>query len=477
MRITINAINSQQNPYFAGKKVIITKEKVLELRKTAKSEKEVYQTLGISMATYYKWLKKLGISSKLENYNSELSKISQEKFEELLKNKTPIDAICKFFKITTTAYYNLIDKFGLREKYIVGAGRKAVTKEKLQKLVEIGMSSDDICKELNIGTDAYYDLLKQFDIKTHAKIERERVESITKIQLETLINQGKNYDEIVKELGVSKSSINMLIDKFHIKTLIKETRAKIFGVTKEHIEALLEAGKSADEICEELHIRKRSYDALLNKLGVSTKLKRCKENIASITKEKLQAMVDSGLPVAEISKRLKITKATFYQLLKRLNIRYNYKHHIGEKVVPKQKLQNVVKDWENKDELLEELGIAEGTFYVKAKISAVKTLLSDSMKKTREINKAEVQEYLNQGATPQEICELFDLTPSQYNILLRTYGLENHQKKLYQNADKATKEKLEEMIAKGMSKADMCRELNITSATLRKKFYKFNLKY
>ena len=132
-------------------------------------------------------------------------------------------------------------------------------------------------------------------------------------------------------------------------------------------------------------------------------------------------MVDSGLPVAEISKRLKITKATFYQLLKRLNIRYNYKHHIGEKVVPKQKLQNVVKDWENKDELLEELGIAEGTFYVKAKISAVKTLLSDSMKKTREINKAEVQQYLNQGATPQEICELFGLTPSQYHLLLRTY--------------------------------------------------------
>ena len=31
MRITINAINSQQNPFFAGKKVIITKEKVLEL--------------------------------------------------------------------------------------------------------------------------------------------------------------------------------------------------------------------------------------------------------------------------------------------------------------------------------------------------------------------------------------------------------------------------------------------------------------
>ena len=477
MRITFSTLNSLQNPSFAGKKVNITKEKILELRKNAKSEKEVYQALGVSTATYYKWLKKLGISSKLENYQKELSKIPQEKFEELLKNKTPMDAICKMFKITTTAYYNLIDKFGLREKYIVGASRKAVTKEKLQKLVEMGMSTDDICKELNIGTDAYYDLLKQFDIKTRAIIERERVESITKTQLETLINQGKSYDEIVKELGISRSSINMLIDKFHIKTLIKETRAKIFGVTKEHIEALLESGKSTDEICEELHIGKRSYDALLNKLGVSTKLKRCKENIASITKEQLQAMVDSGLTAAEISKRLKITKNMFYQLLKRLKIRYNYKHHIGEKVVPKQKLQNVVEDWENKDELLEDIGISEGTFYVKAKISAVKTLLSDSMKKTREINKAEVQEYLNQGATPQEICELFDLTPSQYNVLLRTYRLENNQKRFYQNADKITKEKLEAMIASGMSKADMCRELNITHQTLKIKFYKFNLKY
>ena len=47
MRITINAINSQQNPFFAGKKVIITKEKVLELRKTAKSEKKFIKHLAL----------------------------------------------------------------------------------------------------------------------------------------------------------------------------------------------------------------------------------------------------------------------------------------------------------------------------------------------------------------------------------------------------------------------------------------------
>ena len=107
--MNIGLQNTQSNPYFTGKKVVITKEQILELRKTAKSEKEVYQALGVSMATYYNWLKKLGITSKLQNYQNELSKISKDEFESLLKNKTPMEKICEIFKITTTAYYNLIN--------------------------------------------------------------------------------------------------------------------------------------------------------------------------------------------------------------------------------------------------------------------------------------------------------------------------------------------------------------------------------
>ena len=475
MRITINIINSQQNPNFVGKKVVITKEKVLELRKTAKSEKDVYQALGVSMATYYKWLKKLGISSKLENYNSELSKISQEKFEELLKNKTPIDAICKFFKITTTAYYNLIDKFGLREKYIVGANRKAVTKEKLQELVDKQVSIDDICKELNIGKSAYYDLVQKFDIQTRYKTNHQRVRGVKKEQLEALLNQGKNYDEIAEELEISKSSIDTLISKFHIKTSIRETKAIAGEITKERLEALIESGKSVAEICEELHIARRYYTGLLNKLGVTTKLKLSRENIDSITKEKLQEVVDSGLSVDEMLKRLKLSQSTFYQLLKRIDIRYDYKSHANEVFVPKHKLQNVVDNWENKDELIENLGIAEGTFYHKAKVAKVETQLSDSINRIKEIDKKEVQEYLDQGATPQEICELYNITPSLYHTLTQSFGMTSYAKKEYINADKVTKEVLQDMLEAGMSKTDICKKLNISFTTLKKKLYKFNL--
>ena len=247
--------------------------------------------------------------------------------------------------------------------------------------------------------------------------------------METLINQGKNYDEIAEELKISKSSIDTLINKFHIKTSIRETKAIAGEITKERLEALIESGKSVAEISEELHIARRYYTGLLNKLGITTKLKRSRENIDSITKEKLQELVDSGLTVDEILKRLKLSQSTFYQLLKRLDIRYDYKNHANEIFVPKHKLQNVVDNWKNKDELIENLGIAEGTFYHKSKVEKVETQLSDSINRIKEIDKKEVQEYLDQGATPQEICELYNITPSVYHTLVQSFGITSSAKK------------------------------------------------
>ena len=49
------------------------------------------------------------------------------------------------------------------------------------------------------------------------------------------------------------------------------------------------------------------------------------------------------------------------------------------------------------------------------------------------------------------------------------------QKKEYINADKATKEVLQDMLKAGMSKSDICKRLNITHTTLKKRLYKFDL--
>lgn len=475
--MNIGLQNTQSNPYFTGKKVVITKEQILELRKTAKSEKEVYQALGVSMATYYNWLKKLGITSKLQNYQNELSKISKDEFESLLKNKTPMEKICKIFKITTTAYYNLIDKFGFRTKYVVGATRKAVTKEKLQELVDKNLSIDEICSELNISKSAYYDLIKNFDINTTHRGYKKRVDAVSKEQLKSLLEQGKNYDEISEELQVSKSSIGMLILKFKLETKIGKTKAITSKIDKERLEALIAEDKSIAEICEELGIQKRLYASLLDKFGIVTKHRQSRKNMLAVTKEKLQELVDSNLPVSEMAKRLKISEGSFYYLLKYHDINYNYAHHSNEKFVPKHRLQQVSSEWENKDELLNDIGIVQGTFNRKANIARVETKFSKSIKTLSEINPKEVQEYLEQGATPKEICELFGISRTIYNRIIIKFSLTTVAKKENLNADKATKEKLQELINKGKTKPEICKELGISFSTLKKRLYKFGLDY
>lgn len=86
---SINVLTNNYNyPSFTGKRINITKEQILQLRALGKNEREIQKELGVSLKTYYNKLKKLGIPSRTEIFNNTISKISKEKFEDLLKKKS-----------------------------------------------------------------------------------------------------------------------------------------------------------------------------------------------------------------------------------------------------------------------------------------------------------------------------------------------------------------------------------------------------
>ena len=90
--------------------------------------------------------------------------------------------------------------------------------------------------------------------------------------------------------------------------------------------------------------------------------------------------------------------------------------------------------------------------------------------------KDEIQMYLDEGATPQEICEMYDIPPVMYHSLIRRYNLISEAKKKFDNAKTITKEQLEQMLKSGKSKAEISEELGISSRTLALKFDKFGIK-
>lgn len=461
---------------FKRKENNITKEEILKLRGEGKRETEIIKILNISTASYYRKLKLFNLPSKKETYNSKLEEISKEQFENFLRNKTPIEEVCKTLKITTTAYYNLMEKFGLRS-YILGANKKAVTKEQIQSLLDQNLSVMEISNRLNICKDAYFKLLNKFNIITKHKESIDRISQITKSDIENLISSGKTYPEISEILQISASTLHGLIIKFKIKTKLSQSRENIASITKEQIEDLINSGKKTEEICKELDIQPRTYTDLLTRFGIVTKLKQAKKNILNTNKEDIQALVDKGLTVEEIAKALNVTNAsTVYRLFKRYHIKYNYKHHSGEINIPKVELQKTVKEWESVQAVEDKLKISNTCFYEKAKQANVNTILGDSIQKINSLNPKEIQDYIDQGATKDEICELFGIPKRMYPSVIRRYNLTTREVKLHLNAKKITKDLLEERLLSGKSTMELCQEFGVSLNTLLKKMRKFGLK-
>ena len=475
MNIIIQNYQTQKNPYFCARKINITREQILSLRAQGKKEMEIPKLLGISLPTYYTKLKQLEIPNVIKEYKQKLANIPREEFERMLQEKVPIEDFCKKFNLTVNAYYNYIDRYGLRS-YIVGANRKAVTKEQLQELVDKKLSIDEICEQLNIGRYAYFDLLQKFNILTEYRGNKLNIQNITREQLLELINSGKTNSEISEQLGISQQTLQRLINAFHIKTKYLQSKSVISGITKEQLQELVNSGKSNSEICEELNIPMRTYTRLTSQFGIITKARQAKKNLSSIKKEELQQLVDEGLTREEICRKLKLSgDSTFYKLLKRLNIRYNYRHHANEINVPREDLQRVVDEWESAQDIQDKLKISDTSFYEKSKLVKVKTVLGDSIEKLKSLNIQEIQEMLDMGASPKEICEMYDLTPTLYNSLIRDYGLVSKLKRKYIDVQSITKEQLETLINAGKMTKDICKELNISINTYLKLLKKFKI--
>ena len=138
-----------------------------------------------------------------------------------------------------------------------------------------------------------------------------------------MIEGGKTYPKIAEILGISIATLKNLITKMKITTHKLQSKEANEKVTKERLEKLINSGKSIDEICKELNITVRSYSNLVNRFGIMTKIRQGKLNNSSITKEEMQNVVDEGLTVKEMCKKLKISRPIFYHLLRVLDINYN----------------------------------------------------------------------------------------------------------------------------------------------------------
>lgn len=292
--------------------------------------------------------------------------------------------------------------------------------------------------------------------------------SITKNQLISLLDAGKSLKEITRELQITDTTYLELLAKFGIKTKMQEAKDNISLITSEQLQRLVLSGKKVKEICEELNIQERTYSRLLDKFGIMSPRKAMKAHVATITADMLQNLVDEGFSPTEISEKLKIGVDMFYKLLKRLNINYNYQHHSNEVKISPQILAEMAESGKTTTEIASELGISGTTYHAKVKAANIKTVFRDSIDTIAAITKERIQELINKGLKIAEICQILNITNANYIALLRKYNLQTRQRQSSFVISAISKQQILELRDAGKSVKEICQQLHISQSTYRR---------
>lgn len=466
MNITPINNNYTYKPQFQSKTSLIKTEEIIQLIANGTPVRKICSHFGIAPDTYYKLLRERKIKYKQQDIRPQLKGITKEQIEDLLEKKIPIPQICKILNITENAYYNLVERFGIKHPNKIQSEKLAkIRNQDIIELINANLSVKEICKKLDISESSYYDLLNKFNIKTPRKQTINNISTITKEQIIELQKSGKTFNEIVKILNISQTAYSSLLNKFSLPSPAKIAKSNIKNITKEKLEGHIASGKTIKEICSELNISERTYTRLLDIYGINTNRKLSKKHIATITQEKLQQLVDKKLSVTEICNELQITKNMFYVLLKRLHVKYDYQQHSREIQIPKSELERQAKSKKTTLQIAQDLGISRTCYHAKARAAEVKTILRDSIEHISSIEKNNIQKSINSGATVKEICQQYALTLSNYLTILRKHNLSTPQRISIQQISQISKQQIIELKNSGKSVTEICKELNISQSS------------
>ena len=416
--------NNSYKPSFQSKTSAISTERLISLVESGKTVKQMKSELGIALDTFYKLLRERGIEYRKKTISEKVKGITKAQIEEFLNSGDTVSEICSKLGINSSQYYMLLEKFSIKSPKKMKTERaSAITKADLEKSVKEFATVKERCLSLGISKDVYFRLIKQYEIMTPYKQQVKHNSSISEKDVIDLINKGKPVQEIIGILGISEDFYKRLLKKNNIMTASKKSKQNIATISKEKLESFFEQGKKVSEICEELGISKKTYSRLLNKFGIMTKRKKDRLNVSHIKKEDIEILVKRNIPPDEICKYLGINKTTFYELLKILNIDYNYVHHSNEIDIPKKVLEQAAKSGKTVKKISEKLGICTTTYNSKARINKIETVYRDSITRIASVTKEDLQQVIDKGLSVTEICEYFKITHSNYRTLVQKYNL------------------------------------------------------
>ena len=340
-----------------------------------------------------------------------------------------------------------------------------ITKEQLCSLIAEGKNVKEICEILNIGHTTYNNLLKRFEIATSNKISKEITQNITKELLQEKLDTGKEPKEIAQELGISTATCINHMEKYGLTSTHMRITRNVASITKEQLKNLINSGKTKKEICKILNIGDSTYSRLLNRFEIVTSQKESLQKNANITKEQLQAVVDKDLPLIEACKELGISKSAYNVLLTKFGIKTKTmlnKERLD--AITEEQFRSLLDAGLTAAEIQKELNISTKFYYTLMRKFNIEVKKYDVKGNDDDLNK-NIGKLFLEGYSIKEIAEKVNISEDMCRRLLKNQGHVMQPTVLQNKKKQITKEQVLEVLAKGQTTKENYEELGLTESS------------
>lgn len=199
---------------------------------------------------------------------------------------------------------------GLTASAEIGLNKKKIDDNldinEVKKDLEAGFSISQLAKKYNMSSTSMRNYLKKNNLSTK---DGEILKTITKEDLERLIQEGKSSKEIAQIYGLKNAGA--LTPLFKIFNLNSATAKKVENISEEELVEYKKKGLTDTEISEQLNVAPRYITGRRNSLGVA-KIDVLKE----YPEEEIKRLVEEeGLLPKEVAQKLNIPQTKVAEIV------------------------------------------------------------------------------------------------------------------------------------------------------------------
>ena len=430
---------------------------------------------GITPGIYEYTLKLFNIVPELTKQREKIKSLDFAKFDEMVKEGSPVKDILDTFKISFEQYNTLRKKRNLESRF--GSSLRKVSEIKKEDILELkaqGLNQKQISERLGIKPGTLSRLMIKFGIESPLSGSQKIIKGITKEKIQELDKAGYTSKQIQKILGISANTLQKLRYKFKILTKMQQTRESNAKVTPEAIIECLTKGMMVEEICIDLGISRSTYKKMVSKHHIKTKHSEARENIKKITKSILESTLEKFETMQEVADELKIHISTLPKLIDKFKIKIPGRNVENPEL--KQQLTTLIKQGLTRKDICQKFGWSESHYYRMISQNGIMTELQKAEEKISKITKEEIEQKLSQGKTLEDIAAEYSIGRTTIYTLADKLGIKTKLHKANDNIKLVTREKLEEAINNGLTIKQICENFGISDGAYYNLLLKFNIK-